>query len=127
MHKDDNPKNNNVDNLQWATQKENCNTPHHIQELSKSMSGKCGELNNFYGKKHTKRTKEKIRKNRLGKYNLGNHPNAKKVVCENKIFSCLKSCAEWYNINYSTMHSWINNINPMPNKFIQKGLKWLDE
>ena len=39
-----------------------------------------------------------------------------KVVCDNKLFSSVKECSLYYNINYGTMTSWLKNINPMPQK-----------
>lgn len=53
---------------------------------------------------------------------------SKKIICEGVIFSSLKECAEYYNVNYSTMSDWLN-----PNKrvkmrkdFIEKGLKYAE-
>ena len=126
MHKDDNPRNNNVDNLEWGTQKENCNTPQHNEKLSKSMMGKCGELNNFYGKTHTNEAKEKMSLARK-QFKGGKSSRAKKVICEGIIYNCLKDCAEFYNVKYNTMRSWINKENPMPKHFIEKGLRWAYE
>ena len=81
---------------------------------------KIGEKNHFYGKSHSKEMKNKISETRKG----GNNPKAKKVVCGNKIFSCLKDCAKYYDIKYETMKSWIKGYCNMPEKFIKLGLRW---
>ena len=63
-HKDENSKNNNVENLEWCTAKYNSNYGNHRKNLSLALSG---ENNYFYGKHHTKETKEKMRLAKLGK------------------------------------------------------------
>jgi hypothetical protein len=125
MHKDENLLNNNVNNLEWGTQKENCNAPLHKKRLSKSMSKKYGELNNFYGHKHTNKTKEKISNSRIGKYTKGENPNAKKVICDNIVFNSIIECAEYYDVSPKFLCSILQKIRN--NTFPYKTSKWLDK
>lgn len=51
------------------------------RKIGLSRKGKyCGELNPFYGKKHSQETKEKMSKALKGKQTSSKNPNAKKVV-----------------------------------------------
>lgn len=62
------------------------------QEVKDKLSQlNSGENNNFYGKKHSKKTKAKMRQNHSD-FSLGKHPKAKKVYCIelDKEFSCIK-------------------------------------
>lgn len=60
-------------------------------------------------------------------YKLGNHPCAKKVICEGKIFKCAKECAEYYGVKDTTITSWLNHNNNMPQEFKDKGLKYYEQ
>lgn len=77
--------------------------------------------------KHSKETKLKISKIRKERINRSNHPSSKKVICDNKIFDCLKDCAEYYNVVYGTMNDWLLCKNPMSQKFIDLRLRYLDD
>lgn len=64
---------NRLENLRWATRKENCNNEHHKEALSKAMKGK--KLSNdtkqkiseaHKGMKHSAKTKQKIGETRKG-------------------------------------------------------------
>lgn len=125
MHIDENKYNNQVDNLRWGTAKENCNFPLHKQKIAKSMSGKNGELNNFYGRTHTDETKKKIAEKRIGVYIKGKNPRAKKVECEGIVFDCIMDCADYYSLNNHTISRYLNHPEQMPNSFKEKGLKFL--
>jgi hypothetical protein len=63
-HAPDNVHINDIRNLRWCTNKENCNFPEAKLNQSKA---KIGEKHPFYGKKHSEEAKEKIRKARKGK------------------------------------------------------------
>lgn len=62
-HKDENSKNNAINNLEWCTQKYNNNYGTYRERARKRML----ENNPFKGKKHTEESKEKMRLAKLGK------------------------------------------------------------
>lgn len=64
-------------------------------------------------------TKEKISKSKIGK--------TKKVVCDNKIFNKVSECSEYYFVGESTMRKWLTGFSKMPQRFIDMGLKYLEE
>lgn len=80
-HIDGNPLNNNVLNLRWVTHTENMNNPITKQRISKSVSG---DKNPFYGKKHTKETIEKIKRN-LRDMSGSNNPMYKHIWSEDSL------------------------------------------
>jgi len=100
-HKDENKKNNCVDNLEWCTSLYNIN----------------------YGS-HNERVTNTIVKN--GSLRGENHPKSKKVKCDNKIFACTRECAEFFKVNKNTMTSWIRGLKTMPQKFVDMGLGYAD-
>lgn len=111
-HKDESRINNFVDNLEWVSREDNCNMPLRKQRLSKANVGKyVGNKNYFYNKHYCK----------------GLNHKAKTVICENIIYDCILSCAEYYNISKSTMAYWLRNKEKMPKEWIEKGLKYIDE
>jgi hypothetical protein len=99
LHLDDNQENNVYTNLKWGTQKENCNTKHHHEALSRSMRNRVGEKNSFYGKKHTEETKKKI-----------SESHGIKVECDGMIFNSIKECAEYANINPSSLRRYLRGL-----------------
>lgn len=117
-HKDDIPskENNTVENLYWTTFEDNNKTPNRRMRLSKSLKGR----------EFSEQTKRKMSENHAN-IARGNNPHAKAVMCENMIFSCIKDCAEYYNIPYPTFKNWINGTNPMPERFKLLGLKYFNE
>lgn len=68
-HKDENPSNNNVNNLEWCTQEYNINYGTARKRASESIRG---ENHPLYGKHLSKETKKKISKSNKGK-NKGKH------------------------------------------------------
>ena len=127
MHLDENKYNNKLENLKWGTAKENCNFPEHKKRIAEAMTKKVGELNNFYGHKHSNETKQKIAQSRMGKYVKGKNPNAKKVECDGMIFDCIMDCAKYYSLHFSTMGRYLNHPKSMPQSFKDKELKFYEE
>ena len=78
-HKDENPVNNKVENLEWCTHKYNNNYGHHKEKCSKSMKGKlAGDKNPMYGNHsrrgaiHSEKSKQKIRETHIGRIWINN-------------------------------------------------------
>ena len=53
------------------------------------------------------------------------HSN-KQVICDDKIYISIKECSKEYKIKDTTMSKWLTGKNNMPQKFIDLGLKYLD-
>ena len=84
-------------------------------EAQKGIQAK--EKNAMWGKHRTEEEKEAIRK-----------ANSKRVKCENKVFASLKECACYYNVNYTTMKSYMKyDGKAMPKLWKIRGLKYIDE
>ena len=98
------------------------------------------------GKHHKKETKEKIRMAKVGKHlsektkkkmsdyfsthhncgmfaTNGRNPNAKKVVCDGRIFSSIAVCALYYNVEKQVMARWLR-LNKIPEEWKAKGLSY---
>ena len=46
-----------------------------------------------------------------------NHPLARIVICDDKEFSTIKECANYYNVNTTTMGDWLKGKHKMPQQF----------
>ena len=69
-HKDENPSNNNVNNLEWCTNEYNINYGTRNKRASESKKGKH----------RSEETKKKISASHKGKYKGKDHPNAKPIL-----------------------------------------------
>lgn len=69
------------------------------------MYGKTGNLNPFFGRKHTEEAIQKNRLARLGKNLRGESLKAKKVLDfnTNTIYNCVRDASEAIGINYYTL------------------------
>lgn len=97
--------------------------------ISNKAKGRFLNIENHprYGKRMSNETKNKIGNSNKDKLSKEKHPKAKSIICDNYIFGCIKDCAKYYEVNYSTMVSWLNGINPTSKLFIEKGLKYLEQ
>lgn len=132
-HKDEDPTNNNVENLEWCTHTYNINYgtarqrisesrighnfglvgesapmygKRHSEETKKKISNSLkGDKNHFYGKNHSEETKNKISNTLKGRGSGGNNPSAKKVLCvtTGETFDCVKDASTKYNLSHSAL------------------------
>lgn len=112
MHLDDNNQNNVYTNLQWGTQKDNTNTPHHHETLSKSASARTGNKNSFYGKTHTQETKDKISNSRKKESSLVEYHGETYTVTE---------LAKIINHSPSTIRRWLREKSHDEIKYVKIG------
>lgn len=83
------------------------------KETRKKISeSQMGQGNGFYGKKHRKDSKQKMREKALkrdsskhNRVNLSRHPQARKVLVNGKEYGCIKEAALSESINISTLRS----------------------
>ena len=76
---------------------------------------------------HSEETKLKISRIKKGKNLSYKNYISKKVICDNKEFGCIIDCANYYNINNTTMGGWLNKNVNMPQKFIDLGLRYVND
>lgn len=94
------------------------------KKLSDSAKQKIGEANkNKIVSEETRKKLSEAGKNRNFDISNGKNPRAIKVYCDGVWFDCIKECALYYNVNKKTMGDWLIGKSPMPQKFIDMGLK----
>ena len=82
-----------------------------------------GENNPNYGKHHSVEARRKISEANMGEKNH----SSKKIYCNKLIFSCIRECAEFYDIPVSTMKAWLTGRNKMRDNFVEFGLRYATE
>ena len=98
------------------------------EEHKRKISEACkGENHHMWGKYHSEEVKRKISESHKGLYNGSKNNSAKKIYCEDIIFGCIKDCSEYYDINYSTLKSWLNMLCSIPQEFKDLGLRYATE
>ena len=91
-HKDENPSNNNVNNLEWCTNEYNVNYGTRTKRASESLKGKP----------HSEETKKKISESLKGKYKGKDHPKSKSIFMYDKEgnfirkFDCIADANEYF-------------------------------
>lgn len=81
-----------------------------------------GNNHPMFGRHHSEKSINKIKENRKGKCVGSSNKNSRKVMCDNIIFSCIRECAEYLDVPYTTLQCWLNGRNPMPEEYIKRGL-----
>ena len=54
-------------------------------------------------------------------------PKTKGVICEEMYFKSMSECNRYYGLPRCTIAHWVNKRRPMPQEFIDKGLRFADE
>ena len=108
-HKDQNPKNNRLDNLEWVTPLQNNEYADRYERISKSM------------KKHYMKLSQKERNIAL---NPAHEARKRKVICDNKIYNSIKEFTHENELVYSAVINWLRGNKPMPQEWRKKGLQY---
>lgn len=102
-HKDENPKNNNASNLEWCTAKYNANYGTHGEKIRKRML----ENNPFKGKKHSEKSKEKMRLAKIGKESK----RKRKVIINGKEYESITKAMEELKIGTKKIYQLLKEEN----------------
>ena len=102
-HKDENSKNNNVENLEWCTQKYNNNYGTYKERARKRML----ENNPFKGKKHSEKSKEKMRLAKIGKESK----RKRKVIINGKEYESITKAMEELKIGTKKIYQLLKEEN----------------
>lgn len=119
-HKDEDKQNNRVDNLEWCDAQYN-NTYGTARARGVATTKERGG----YKKARQRMCSVENPAVKNPKYR-GSNSYAKRVFCDGKEFDCIKDCAEYYNVNYSTMRGWMCGTLKIPNWFVDKNLHYVD-
>ena len=96
----------------------------------KMSESKKGDKNVFYGKKHSKETKEKISNSHKGRKHTEEHrrkvsennaKNMSKIVLDlntGVFYNSAKEVSDLYNLNHSTLRSQLNGTNKNNTQFV---------
>lgn len=79
------------------------------KKLSIAQSKFVGELNQFYGKKHSNETKEKMRKARLGKHFKYSNNVVNEVIKYKRDGLSITKISQIMKIPFMTIHTWCKN------------------
>ena len=118
-HKDENPSNNSVDNLEWCTYKYNNTYGTKIERTKRKLSQiNKGENHPMYGRNHTEESKEKISKSK-----------SKPIICitTNEIFISCKDASIKKNINCGNISECCKGKRKTAGKDIITGQKMIWE
>ena len=118
-HKDEDKQNNYVNNLEWCDNSYN----NKYGTLPERKRQTCIEHGVY------ERTRERMKSDenpskKNPKYG-GKNSAARKIICDGKEFDCIKDCAEYYDVSYSSMRCWLAGTNKVP-KYFQNNLRYVN-
>lgn len=111
-HKDENKLNNRLENLEWASAEANANYGTRTERMKKAKTGQKRQP-------LTDDHKKKIAESCKG-------INGKQVYCDGHVFRSAREAAEKYNVVPATMRNWLNGYSPIPPKFKDMGLRYMN-
>lgn len=89
----------------------------HKKKMSIAMTGKV------LSEEH----KNKISKAMTGLYTGAKNPYSKKVICDGKVYSCLKEFLDTHNLKQPTVSHWLTGYSKMPIEWAERGLRYYTE
>lgn len=116
-HKDEDKSNNSVNNLEWCDCKYNNNygTARERIVRSNTSNGTYERARQRWLNQNPAKVNPKTR---------GSNAYAKSVWCDGVLFDCIKTCAEYYGINYTTMRCWLSGEGHVPEYFKEHNLHY---
>lgn len=117
-HKDENKGNNCVENLEWCdcTYNNNYGTARERSVITQRITGNYDRAKDRWIQNNPSKVNPKRR---------GDNSYSRKVACGNCVFDCIKDCAEYYGVCYSTMRGWLCGTNKVPQYFIDNQLRYI--
>lgn len=110
-HKNQNTRDNRLVNLEWITPEDNKKYGDRHEKISKSLK--------VHYKKLSREERNEILK-------PAHEARKRKVKCNNKIYNSVKEFTHENGLNYQTVIQWLLGINRMPQKWIEKGLAYVN-
>lgn len=97
------------------------------ETLQKMSDSHKGSKNHFFGKHHSEEAKQKMSEHKKGLYKLGNHPQAKPIMCVETgvCYDCAASAGLETGINRMHIAECARNANREKGRRIAGGYHWV--
>ena len=117
-HKDECKDNNAVDNLEWcdSTYNNNYGTARERRIRACREKGIYDIARDRWISNNPSKVNPKFK---------GDNSNSKCVMCDGILFDCIKTCAEYYGVNYGTMRYWLSGEGNVPKYFKEHNLHFI--